>query len=62
MEYCDHDELASEFDGVSETLRKLKDAGFKMAIVSTKRNDMVMKGLDFLMWKVFLMSSSEWMM
>ena len=40
-----HDELASEFDGVSETLRLLKAEGMKMAIVSTKRNDMVMKGL-----------------
>ena len=43
-----HDELASEFDGVSETMRLLKAAGMKMAIVSTKRNDMVEKGLDLL--------------
>lgn len=43
-----HDELSSEFDGVSETLRSLKKAGMKMAIVSTKRNSMVMKGLDLL--------------
>ena len=43
-----HDELASEFDGVSKTLRLLKDEGLKMAIVSTKRRDMVMKGLDLL--------------
>lgn len=43
-----HDELASEFDGVSETLNLLKTAGMKMAIVSTKRNDMVMRGLRLL--------------
>ncbi|WP_192598699.1 pyrophosphatase PpaX [Sporosarcina limicola] len=43
-----HDELAIEFDGVSETLKFLKAAGMKMAIVSTKKNDMVMKGLDLL--------------
>lgn len=43
-----HDELSSEFDGVSETLRLLKAQGFKMAIVSTKRNSMVMKGLKLL--------------
>ncbi|MBO0588939.1 pyrophosphatase PpaX [Sporosarcina sp. E16_8] len=43
-----HDELSSEFDGVSETMKLLKAAGMKMAIVSTKRKDMVMKGLGLL--------------
>lgn len=43
-----HDELSSEFDGVSETMRLLKAAGMKMAIVSTKRKDMVMRGLELL--------------
>lgn len=43
-----HDELSSEFDGVSETLRLLKTAGMKMAIVSTKKKDMVMRGLGLL--------------
>ncbi len=43
-----HDELASEFDGVSDTLKLLKAAGMKMAIVSTKRNDMVLRGLGLL--------------
>ncbi|MCM3711984.1 pyrophosphatase PpaX [Sporosarcina luteola] len=42
---ANHDAFASEFDGVSETLRQLKSSGYKMAIVSTKRNDMIMKGL-----------------
>ncbi|MFC5602414.1 pyrophosphatase PpaX [Sporosarcina koreensis] len=45
---ANHDAFATEFDGVSETLRQLKNAGFKMAIVSTKRNDMVMKGLQLI--------------
>lgn len=43
-----HDELSSEFDGVSETMRLLKAAGMKMAIVSTKKKDMVMRGLGLL--------------
>lgn len=43
-----HDELASEFDGVSETLRLLKAAGMKMAIVSTKRNDILLRGVGLL--------------
>ena len=43
-----HDELSIEFDGVSETMRLLKAAGMKMAIVSTKRKDMIMRGLELL--------------
>lgn len=43
-----HDELAVEFDGVSKTLRVLKEEGYKMAIVSTKKNHMVWKGLELL--------------
>lgn len=43
-----HDELATEFDGVSETLNILKNTGLKMAIVSTKKNDMVMRGVNLL--------------
>ena len=45
---ANHDRLSVEFDGVSETMRKLKDAGYKMGIVSTKRNDMIAKGLKLL--------------
>lgn len=53
LEYRDwnmanHDRLVSEFDGVTETLTRLKDLGIRMAVVSTKRNDMVQKGLDLL--------------
>ncbi|MFJ7935512.1 pyrophosphatase PpaX [Sporosarcina sp. NPDC096371] len=46
-----HDELVSEFEGVSETLLLLKEAGVKMAIVSTKRNDMIWRGIDLLQAK-----------
>lgn len=46
--YDNHDRLAFEFDGVSETLRTLKEEGFKLAIVSTKRNEMVHKGIELL--------------
>lgn len=43
-----HDNLAKEFDGVAHTLTKLKENGMKMAIVSTKRNNMIWKGLDLI--------------
>lgn len=46
--YAHHDRLAVEFDGVSQTLRTLKEQGFKLAIVSTKRNTMVHKGIELL--------------
>lgn len=45
---ANHDTFASEFDGVSETLVQLKNADYKMAIVSTKRNDTIMKGLQLM--------------
>jgi pyrophosphatase PpaX len=40
-----HDLLVKEFKGVNETVKKLKDNGFKIAIVSTKILDTVVKGL-----------------
>jgi pyrophosphatase PpaX len=40
-----HDLLVKEFKGVNETVRTLKDSGFKLAIVSTKILDTVRKGL-----------------
>ena len=45
---ANHDRLSKEFDGVNETLKELKKRGMKMAIVSTKRNNMLWKGLDLL--------------
>jgi pyrophosphatase PpaX len=40
-----HDRLVTEFKGVIETVKRLKDNGFKIAIVSTKILDTVIKGL-----------------
>ena len=43
-----HDEMAIPFDGVVETLYKLKDQGYKLAIVSTKRRGMIDRGLKLM--------------
>ncbi|PIC85005.1 pyrophosphatase PpaX [Sporosarcina sp. P20a] len=43
-----HDDYVTEFEGVTDTLRKLYDLGFKMAVVSTKKRDMVERGIDLL--------------
>ncbi|MBS4178411.1 pyrophosphatase PpaX [Lederbergia citrea] len=40
-----HDLLVKEFDGVFETIRTLHENGYKMAIVSTKVRNVVLKGL-----------------
>ena len=40
-----HDLLVTEFTGVFETIRTLKENGFKLAIVSTKIRSAVLKGL-----------------
>ena len=43
-----HDELVSDYDGVPETLRLLKARGLKMAIVSTKRRETILHGLNLM--------------
>lgn len=43
-----HDELVTEYDGVTETLRLLKARGLKMAIVSTKRSANIRHGLKLM--------------
>lgn len=43
-----HDELVTEFAGVNETIQKLAAADFKMAIVTTKKRDVAMKGLQLM--------------
>lgn len=45
---ANHDAFAKEFEGVSNTLRQLKEDGYLLAIVSTKKNNMVHKGIDLL--------------
>ncbi|MEH7107913.1 MULTISPECIES: pyrophosphatase PpaX [Bacillaceae] len=42
---ANHDLLVKEFSGVLETIQALKQAGYKMGIVTTKRHDVAMKGL-----------------
>lgn len=43
-----HDELVEEFDDVVEVLTNLKNAGIRLAIVSTKRHEALMRGLNIL--------------
>ncbi|WP_303966454.1 pyrophosphatase PpaX [Sporosarcina ureae] len=43
-----HDDYVTEFEGVTDTLRKLYDLGLKMAVVSTKKRDMVERGVNLL--------------
>ncbi len=40
-----HDELVTEFPNVSETIKALKERGYKLGIVTTKRLDVAMMGL-----------------
>ena len=41
-----HDDYAKEFDGVSDTLFALKERGLDLAVVSTKRRDVLEKGIN----------------
>lgn len=43
---ANHDALITEYEGVIETLTALKQQGIKLSIVSTKRNDMIHRGLN----------------
>ncbi|QDQ00072.1 pyrophosphatase PpaX [Lysinibacillus fusiformis] len=43
-----HDELVTEYPDVVSTLEQLKSMGIKLAIVSTKRNEMIDRGLSIL--------------
>jgi pyrophosphatase PpaX len=48
-----HDELVTEFEGVYETVETLYKQGCKLAIVSTKVRDVVLKGLDLMNLRQF---------
>ncbi|OXS61538.1 pyrophosphatase PpaX [Rossellomorea vietnamensis] len=48
-----HDSLVTEFEGVYETVKTLYDNGYKLAIVSTKVRDVVLKGLDLMNLRPF---------
>ncbi|MGB3101395.1 MAG: pyrophosphatase PpaX [Psychrobacillus psychrotolerans] len=43
-----HDQMVVPFEGVVDTLRQLKRDGYKMAIVSTKRREMIDRGLQLM--------------
>ncbi|MBM7648763.1 pyrophosphatase PpaX [Bacillus ectoiniformans] len=43
--HAKHDELVTEFEGVFETIRTLKENNYKLAIVSTKIRETVIRGL-----------------
>lgn len=43
-----HDQMVVPFDGVVDTLYKLKEQGYKLAIVSTKRRDMIDRGIKLM--------------
>lgn len=43
-----HDALVTEFPHVKEVLQTLHDAGVRLAVVSTKRGDMLRKGLNLM--------------
>lgn len=56
-----HDLLVTEFEGVYETIRTLKEHGFKLAIVSTKMRDLIIRGLKLARLESFLIRSFLWM-
>ncbi|WP_409302687.1 pyrophosphatase PpaX [Peribacillus sp. SCS-155] len=41
-----HDDMVTEYEGVFETIQYLYDAGYKLGIVTTKKRDVVLKGLS----------------
>ncbi|MFC4355159.1 pyrophosphatase PpaX [Chryseomicrobium palamuruense] len=45
---ANHDDMVEAFPGVVETIQQLSASGVKLAIVSTKRNEMVMRALDLM--------------
>ncbi|MED4204548.1 pyrophosphatase PpaX [Neobacillus mesonae] len=48
-----HDVLVREFPGVYETIKTLKEKGYKLAIVTTKREDVAIKGLRLMKLDAF---------
>lgn len=41
-----HDSMLKDFEGTSETLSKLKDAGLRMAVITSKRHEPAVHGLN----------------
>ncbi|UTR15989.1 pyrophosphatase PpaX [Salipaludibacillus sp. LMS25] len=46
--HAQHDALVKKYEGVSETLVALRNEGYKMAIVTTKRRDTAIRGLELM--------------
>ncbi|PYZ92841.1 pyrophosphatase PpaX [Salipaludibacillus keqinensis] len=46
--HAQHDELVTKYDGVRETLEILAEEGYHMAIVTTKRRETAVKGLELM--------------
>ncbi|WP_147804355.1 pyrophosphatase PpaX [Alkalicoccus halolimnae] len=46
--HAKHDELVSEYTGVLETLEQLYDQKYAMAVVTTKRRDTALKGIQLM--------------
>jgi pyrophosphatase PpaX len=46
--HAKHDELVSEYTGVQETLDKLYDQKYAMAVVTTKKRDTALKGIQLM--------------
>ncbi|MDG5786619.1 pyrophosphatase PpaX [Evansella sp. AB-P1] len=46
--HAKHDELISEYEGVVETIEALHKEKYKMAIVTTKRRDTAVKGMELM--------------
>ena len=42
-----HDKLVREYEGVYDTIHTLQSKGYKLAVVTSKINDVVLKGLKF---------------
>lgn len=46
--HANHDQLVTEYEGVQETLDRLKDTGYQMAIVTSKRRDTAYQGIELM--------------
>jgi pyrophosphatase PpaX len=50
---ANHDAMVKEFTGVIETLQVLKEKGYKLGIVTTKKHDVALKGVNLMKLEAF---------
>jgi pyrophosphatase PpaX len=50
---ANHDAMVKEFAGVIETLQILKEKGYKLGIVTTKKHDVALKGVNLMKLEAF---------